>query len=138
MLCTDVFSFEGGPFETLLMLRHGIGMVETIEGLRCFLARVRSLLAVDGQLLIHSLDVRLTGDPKNLAYQAANRRAGRYIGEIRMQFEFRGQKGPFCGWLQVDAETLRAHSEPAGWQCQIVHQADDGDYLARLTARPAS
>ncbi|MBI4720610.1 MAG: hypothetical protein HY770_05220 [Chitinivibrionia bacterium] len=110
-------------------------MVETIEGLKRFLARAHSLLAVNGQLLVDSLDVRVTGDSKNLAYHEANREAGRYIGEIRMQFEFQGRKGPYCGWLQVDAETLREHSESAGWRCEIAHQEMNGDYLARLTRR---
>jgi SAM-dependent methyltransferase len=133
--CADIFEFEGGPFDTLLMIGHGVGMVETIEGLRRFLARVPSLLAANGRLLVDSLDVRVAGDSRDLAYHEANRTAGRYIGEIRMQFEFKGQKGPYCGWLHVDAETLREHSEPAGWKCEVVRQRKNGDYLARLTRR---
>ena len=130
--CADIFAFGGGPFDTMLMMGHGIGMVETIEGLKRFLARAHSLLTVNGQLLVDSLDVRVTDDSENLAYHDANRNAGRYIGEVRMQFEFQDRKGPYCGWLQVDAETLRKHSESAGWQCEVVRQGDDGDYLARL------
>jgi len=34
--CADIFQFQGGPFDTLLMLGHGIGMVETIQGLDRF------------------------------------------------------------------------------------------------------
>jgi len=133
VLCADILSFEGGPFDTLLMMGHGIGMVETIEGLKRFLVHARSLLAADGQLLLDSLDVRVTRDSENLAYHEANRKAGRYIGEIRMQFEYQGVKGPYCGWLQVDAETLREHAKSAGWQCEIVYQGENGDYLARLS-----
>ncbi len=131
-VCADIFSFAGGPFDTLLMMGHGIGMVETLEGLKRFLGRSRSLLTAGGRLLVDSLDVRLTEDPKNLAYHEANRSAGRYIGEVRMQFEFRGQKGPWCGWLQVDAETFRELAEPAGWSFEVVHREGNGDYLARL------
>ena len=138
--CVDVFAFTGGPFDTLLMMGHGIGMVETIDGLRRFLAHAPALLAADGQLLLDSLDVRVTDDAENLAYHAANRAAGRYIGEIRMRFEFQDRPGPYCGWLQADAETLRAHAERAGWQCEVVQRAEHGDYLARLlrprTPRP--
>ena len=46
------------------------------------------------------------------------------IGEISMQFEFRGKRGPYCGWLQIDADTLNEHAKLGGW---------NGDYLARLT-----
>ncbi len=129
----DVFGFRGGRFDTLLMLGHGIGMVETIAGLDRFLAHASRLLHQDGQVLLDSLDARVTNDPSNLAYEETNRRAGRYIGEIRMQSEFRGKAGPYYGWLQVDAETLKEHSEPAGWRCEVVHQEENGNYLARLT-----
>jgi SAM-dependent methyltransferase len=131
-VCADILAFEGGPFDTLLMMGHGIGMVETIEGLEGFLVFAPSLLADEGQLLLDSLDVRATDDAGNLAYHRRNRDAGRYIGEIRMQFELQGQRGPYCGWLQVDAETLGAISESAGWRCEVVYQGDSGDYLARL------
>jgi SAM-dependent methyltransferase len=131
--CADIFAFEGGPYDTLLMLGHGIGMVETIEGLRRFLARARSLVTAGGQLLVDSLDVRVTADPRDIAYHEANRNAGRYIGEIRMRFEFKGGKGPYCSWLHVDAGTLREHSESAGWLYEVAHQGEHGDYLARLS-----
>jgi len=130
--CADIFSFADGPFDTLLMLGHGIGMAETIAGLKHLLARAHSLLADTGQLLLDSLDVRVTDDAAHLAYHEANRSAGRYIGEIRMQFEFQDRTGPYCGWLQVDADTLREHAERAGWRCEVVHREEDGNYLARL------
>jgi SAM-dependent methyltransferase len=132
-LSTDILTYEGGPFDTLLMIGHGIGMVETIEGLTRFLHRAHSLLAAGGQLLVDSLDVGVTSDSEHHAYQEANRSAGRYIGEIRMEFEFRGLKGPYCGWLHVDVGTLTEHSQSAGWRCEVVHQGENGEYLARLT-----
>jgi hypothetical protein len=135
--CADVTTFDGGPFDTLLLLGHGIGMVQTVDGLRGFLARAAALLAPDGELLLDSLDVRVTNDPAHLAYQAANRAAGRYIGEIRMQFEFCGRLGPPCGWLQIDANTLNVESARIGWRCGVIHPGPNGNYLARLTQRQA-
>ncbi len=134
-LCADIVAFEGGPFDTLLMMGHGVGMVETIEGLDRFLTRAHLLLGPNGRLLLDSLDVRVTDDARHLAYHEANRKAGRYIGEIRMRIEFGGMPGPSYSWLQVDAETLRAHAEPVGWRCEIVHRAESGDYLAKLLRR---
>ena len=136
--CVDVFDFEEGPFDTLLMLDHGIGMVEDVPGLARFLVHAHRLTSTDGQILLHSLDVSETHDPRHLAYHEANRRAGRYIGEIRLQFEYRGQVGPYCGWLYVDPQTLCAKAEQGGWECQIVLEQDSGDYLARLTHQLAA
>lgn len=131
--CADIFEFAGGPFDTVLMMGHGVGVVETLTGLDRFLKHARTLLATDGQVLLDSMDVRKTEDPKNLAYHEANRRAGRYVGEVRMQFEFGGETGPFCGWLHVDPETLAEHAARAGWNCEIIRQEESGEYLARLT-----
>ena len=131
--CADVMTFAGGPYDTLLMLGHGIGMVETLAGLRAFLPRAASLLAPGGQLLLDSMDAATTSEPVHLAYHDANRRAGRYYGEIRMQFEFDGHPGPFCWWLQVDAATLGTEAVALGWECAVISRGADGDYLARLT-----
>ena len=131
--CADILEFQGGRFDTLLMMGHGIGMVETIAGLDRFLAHSHGLLSDHGQVLLHSCDVRITDDPSALAYHEANRQAGRYIGGIRLQSEFQGEKGLYHGWLHVDAETLQEHAESAGWRCEVVHREENGDHLARLT-----
>ena len=135
--CESVFEFQSRRFDTLLMLGHGIGMVGTIDGLDRFLTHAHGLLTEHGQLLLDSVDVRITDNPRDLAYHKANRRAGRYVGEIRMQFEFQGETGPECEWLHVDTETLNTHAEAAGWQCEIVHQERNGEYLSRLKSREA-
>jgi SAM-dependent methyltransferase len=130
---SDIYGFTEGRFDTLLMLGHGIGITETLAGLDRFLLHAGRLTAVGGRLLVTSLDVRRSDVPKDVAYREANRRAGRYVGEIRMQVEFAGQAGPYCGWLHVDAETLTQHAVTAGWTCEIEHQEESGDYLASLT-----
>ena len=138
VLQTDVFDFEEGPFATMLMLDHGLGIVGDIEGLRRFLQHARRLIAPDGQIVLDSLDVRCTDNPTHLAYLEANRRAGRYIGEIRMRFEYKGQMGPLIKWLHMDAGTLADRAGKAGWACQVIRQEESGDYLARLTLRTIS
>ena len=130
---TDVFELRDGTFDTLLLLMHGIGLVQTLAGLDRFLQQAQQLVAPGGQILADSLDVRATTEPVHLAYQAANRAAGRFIGEIRMRFEYKGLIGPLYGWLHVEAGTLAAHAQRAGWRCEVEAQGADGDYLARLT-----
>jgi len=129
----DVFEFHKGPFDTLLMMMHGIGMVEDLSGLDRFLRHAHKLLKPDGQIVCDSLDVRRGDDPRHLAYQEANRRAGRYLGEFRARFEYKGRTGPSFGWLHVDPETLIDHAGRMGWSCQVVYREDGGDYLAQLT-----
>jgi SAM-dependent methyltransferase len=129
----DVFHYHGGPYDTLLMLGHGIGMVEDLAGLERFLKHAHELTRPGGQLLVHSVDVRRTADPRHLAYHEKNRRAGQYIGSIRLQLEFEGKAGPHCRWLHVDPETLEQGAGVDGWACRVVHEEESGEYLARLT-----
>jgi SAM-dependent methyltransferase len=129
----DVFEFHEGPFDTLMMMMHGIGLVEDLSGLDRFLCHAHRLLKPDGQIVFDSLDVRCTDDPRHLAYLEVNRQAGRYIGQVRTRFEYKGQTGPFFGWLHVDPETLIDHAERMGWSCQVVCREDGGDFLAQLT-----
>lgn len=71
--CQDILEFNDGTFDTLLLLMHGIGMVETITGLNRFLQYAHSLIKPNGALIFDSLDVRRTDDPVNLAYQESNK-----------------------------------------------------------------
>ncbi len=131
--CADIFTFSGGPFDTILMMGHGIGMVETVAGLDTFLNAAPRLISPGGQILLDSTEVSVTKDPGHLAYQEANRRAGRYAGEIRLRLAFREATGPLWGWLQVDPETLATHARQAGWKSEVVVRHGEGDFLARLT-----
>jgi SAM-dependent methyltransferase len=129
----DVFEYRGGPFDTVLMMDHGIGLVEHLSGLARFLGLAHQLVAPRGRILCDSMDVRSTDVPSDVAYQEANRRAGRYIGEIRTQLTYAGRSGPFFGWLQVDPQTLSEHAIRTGWLCRVFLWAESGDYLAQLT-----
>ncbi len=132
IVCTDILTYRCGSFDTVMLLGHGIGMVESLDGLARFFQHARTWLGVEGFLILDSLDVRVTLDPVNLAYHEVNRAAGRYIGEIRMRFEFEGTTGPYFGWLQVDPETLAHYAEAAGWHCEVIHHDKTGEYLAEL------
>ena len=136
--CVDVFGLRDARFDTILMLCHGIGLVQHLAGLDRFLRHARDLVRPGGQVLLDSLDVRCTENPEHLAYQESVRRAGRYVGEVRMRLEYRGQVGPLIGWLHVDPGTLREHADEAGWACEVLAQEEDGDYLARLTRQASA
>jgi SAM-dependent methyltransferase len=131
--CVDVMQFKGGPFDTLLMLGHGIGMTQNIRGFNLFLDHALNLIGNNGQLLMNSVDVCQTNDPVHLKYHQANRNKGRYVGEIRLQFEYKGERSPFFGWLHIDPQTLEIQSALKNWDPEILYQDKNGEYLARLT-----
>lgn len=122
----DVFGFRGGPFDTILMLLNGIGMVGTLQGLDRFLAAVPALLSQGGQLLVDSADLR----PR---VGGERREDGRYAGEVHLQLEYRGVRGAPYPQLYVDPETLARRAEDPGWRTRILARGEAGEYLARLT-----
>lgn len=132
VVCADIRTWSGGPFDTMLLLGHGTGIVGERAALEAFLAHVHGLLAPGGCILLDSTDVTRTDDPRHLAYQEANRRAGRYPGEIRMGFEHAGEVGPFGPWLHVDSATLGRAARAAGFSPEILIEEVTGEYLARL------
>ena len=131
----DIFEFNQGKYDTLLLLLHGIGMVGDLDGLRRFLHHAHTLLAPGGILVFDSLDVRCTDDPAHLSYHEGNRKRNKYIGEIRFQIQYKGTRGPLFSWLQVDPETLDKVSMDEGWDTEIICREPSGDYLARLSER---
>lgn len=136
----DLFRFQGGPFDTILMMMNGIGVVGTLAGLDRFLGDGPRLLAPEGQLLFDSYDPRpgdAAGDesPAIGPPTAAQGASGQYLGEMRFRLEYQGRRGPALGWLFVDPEMLDRHGERAGWRCEVIWQEEEGHYLARLTRR---
>ena len=131
--CASFSDFVDKPFDTLLILGRSICMVETLKGLADFLTDARRLVKPGGQIILNSLDVTQTNDPKNLAYHKANRKAGRYEGELRLCLEYKGVKGPAIGLLHVDATTLDVYAAGANWKCNVLAQEANGNYLAKLT-----
>jgi SAM-dependent methyltransferase len=131
----DIFSFEAEPFDTILLMMNGIGVVGDLAGLDRFLASVGRLLRPDGQILLDSYDPGWTEDPDKGAAPGVRRRPGRFVGEMRFQLEYKGAMGPPLEWLFVDSETLADRAGRAGWSCEVLWQEEEGHYLARLTRR---
>lgn len=124
----NLFDLREEQFDTILFLMNGIGFVGNLSELDRFLEHAKSLLAPGGQLLFDSSDlkfadiggVNLRGGP------------GNYYGEIQYQLEYKGVKGQSYQWLYIDPETLLKHAEALGYQVEILLEADEGYYFARL------
>jgi SAM-dependent methyltransferase len=119
----DLFAFREEPFDTLLLMMNGIGIVETLPGLRHFLRQVPRLLRPAGQIICDSYD---PGPPP------PGMPPDRYAGEMRFRLEYGGQRGPFYGWLFLDFDRLAAEAAPLGYACEEIWQEAEGHYLARL------
>jgi len=122
-----------GPFDTILMLMNGTGIIGKLKNMPDFLDRVRQLLAKDGQLLVDSSDLKYLYENEDGTYDIDP--FGTYYGEIDYQMIYRKVKGEPFDWLYVDYETLRMIAETNGFICNKVLEGDHFDYLAQITLK---
>jgi SAM-dependent methyltransferase len=127
----DLFEHTGGPYDTVLMLMNGIGIVGDLAGLDDFLLKARRLLAPGGQILLESSDILyLFAEEDGSVYIDLN---AAYYGQMEYQMEYKGVKSDPFGWLYIDFALLSDHAATAGYACELVYEEEDGHYLARLT-----
>jgi SAM-dependent methyltransferase len=130
--CGDFFDLSGHEqWDTILLLMNGIGFVGKLQGLDRFLAHAKCLLAPGGQILFDSSDLALS-DVGDQDFRGAE---SNYQGEVWYQLEFRGIKGAPYYWLYIDQHTMQQHAEAAGYHFELIEEADEGYYFARLTLR---
>ncbi len=128
--CGDFFDLKGDEqWDTILLLMNGIGFVGQLAGLDRFLVHARTLLAPGGQILFDSSDLALS----ELSHEDFRGAESTYRGEVWYQLEYRGIKGAPYYWLYIDQLTMRARAEAAGYQFELIEEAEEGYYFARLS-----
>lgn len=113
-------------YDTLLFLMNGIGLTGTLSGFIDFLEKAKSLINPDGQLIFDSSDIAYL-------YEGLPKPANNYYGEVSYQYEYKNQKGNSFNWLYLDQETLIQIAAENGWQCEIIFDDGEDQYLARVT-----
>ena len=119
----DVFQYDAGKFDTLLLLMNGIGLCEDIRGLQVFLEYIKKLLLPGGQVIFDSSDISYLFE--KIDYPLRN-----YYGEISYQYEYQGIKGRWFKWIYIDYVKLKVMAEQHGWSCEMIYEDDMDQYLA--------
>lgn len=132
VMCSTVYDLKDVTSDTILLMGRSIGFVEDLRGLKKFLNYCRDLLNSGGIILLDSIDVQQTTNQIHLAYQKENLKLGCYIGEIRLQIEYKGQLGEKFQILHVDPLTLTNSANEMGWSCDILLREKNGGYLAKI------
>jgi SAM-dependent methyltransferase len=124
----DFFDLKGERWDTILLMMNGIGFVGNLAGLDRFLQHAKGLLAPGGQILFDSSDLAYA----DIDGEDFRGKESGYEGEVWYQLEYNGLKGAPYYWLYVDPHTARDHAEAAGYTFEVVQEAEEGYYLARL------
>jgi SAM-dependent methyltransferase len=125
VVLANIFEYNTGCFDTLLLLMNGIGLAGTIEKLKRLLHHLKTLLNPHGQILFDSSDVAYLyeGNPPD----------GAYYGEITYQYAYKKVRSDWFNWLYVDEHTMASLASDCGFEMEVLLEDEFGQYLARLT-----
>ena len=120
----DFWRYQGGSYDTLLLLMNGAGICGSIEKLKHFFSLLASWLDQHGQILIDSCDVYHLIDKSSNADQNC-------YGELSYQYFYGQLKGRSFNWLFVDFDRLEESAAASGLHAQLLYQEGE-QYLAKL------
>jgi SAM-dependent methyltransferase len=123
----DIFTYNQGKFDTLLLLMNGIGLAGTITRLKQLLLHFNGLLNKGGRVLFDSSDVAYVYN--------GNLPTDNYYGEIWYQYEYDKQKTDWFNWLYVDEKTMQSIAAESGFVMEVLLEDEFGQYLTRLTKK---
>lgn len=120
----DFFEYKSEPYDTILCLMNGIGIIGKLNRLEAFLNQAKSLLRPGGQLLFDSSDIRYLYEDAALP--------AHYFGEVHFQYEYKSKKGDWFEWVYIDPDTLCDQAEALGWHTYFLHSDENDQYLVRM------
>lgn len=125
--------FEFQPpylFDTLFLMMNGIGICESLDGLRTFLDKAHAMISNEGQILLDSYDLTyLLGEE---AIETRMAEQDQYFGQVRYELANQEVLGEPFKWLFIDPETLGHLAASKGWEVTLP-AFEEGHFLARLT-----
>lgn len=120
-----------GPFDTILMLMNGSGIVGKIDNLAFFFQTIKRLLAPGGCLLMDSSDLRYLFEDEdgNLDIDQEDE----YYGEVDFSMKYKNVKGDTFDWLYIDYQTLSLHAAQNGFIAEKISEGEHYEYLAKIS-----
>lgn len=125
--------FDGqfrGPFDTILLLMNGSGIVGRIENLPLFFHALKRLLSPGGTVLLDSSDLRYLFEDEegNLDIDTDG-----YYGEVDFRMQYKNVKGDCFDWLYIDFQTLSLHASHHGFKAEKIAEGTHYDFLAKIS-----
>jgi SAM-dependent methyltransferase len=124
-LQADIFTYNQGKFDTLILLMNGIGLAGTLDRLKQLLIHLKTLLNNGGQILFDSSDIAYLYEGK-LPEDT-------YYGEILYQYHYKKMKTDWFKWLYIDEHTLQKIAKETGFKAEVLLEDEYSQYLVRLT-----
>ena len=130
----DIFEIthdDFGFFDTILLLMNGTGICGKMDRLDVFLQQLKSLLAIDGQILIDSSDIAYMFEGDDESNSILND-TQQYYGELIFDISYKNEKEEPFDWLFLDFKSLQKACLKNGLHCKKIIKGENHDYLARI------
>ncbi|HKJ78073.1 MAG TPA: methyltransferase domain-containing protein [Prolixibacteraceae bacterium] len=131
VIYTDLYDFNAGKFDTILVLMNGTGLGGTLSGLKKMLLHFKSLLQKNGQILIDSSDIKYLFEDKDGSYWI-DLNSNRYYGEMDYEVSYKSFQSKFK-WLFTGFDQLQKTAAECSFNCDCVKKGSHFDFLAKLT-----
>ena len=119
------------PFDTILLLMNGSGIIGRLENIPAFFQKMKQLLRPGGCILMDSSDLRYLFEDEDGSFLIDL--AADYYGEIDFQMQYKKIKGDSFDWLYIDFQTLSLYAAECGFKTELVQEGSHYNYLAKLT-----
>jgi SAM-dependent methyltransferase len=128
-------SQELGEFDTIVMFGNNFGLFGTPRRLKRLLGVFGRMTTPAGRIVATSNDPSATDDADHLAYQQANRAAGRMPGQLRLRVRHRRLATPWFDYLIVSPAEMGEVLRGTGWHVTRLIPGDTAYYAAVLEKR---
>jgi SAM-dependent methyltransferase len=127
----NVWELRDEKYDTVLALMNGTGICGKLGNLSKFLGHLKSLLTINGQILIDSSNIIYMYEDDFGDIVLPNSKD--YYGEVIFQLSYKNHFSDKFDWLFVDFPKLQYHANKVGLNCELVKKGFHHDYLARLS-----
>lgn len=130
VVCKDIWTFESKPFDTVLFMMNGIGLVKDLSGLDSFFEHIKKYVVKGGQVILDSSDIKYMFEDEEGGFWIDLNRA--YYGELEYSLSYKDCEAKPFPWLFIDFERLRTSAIKAGWNVELIYEDDHFHYLVKL------
>lgn len=132
VLQEDFFSEKlVGPYDTILMLMNGSGIIGEMSNMPRFFAQLDRLLSPKGFVLLDSTDLSYLYEDEEGFIDLTG--VDNYYGEVDFQMRYKGLRSDTFNWLYIDFETLNEEAKKYGYVASLIELGEDGNaFLAKI------